>query len=75
MSEQRSGSTRCFHLIVRFGQSPPKPCQAPVRWQGVIRTVEGTAFHVFSCEDHAGVVQDRRPMVPTPSGAMRADPP
>jgi hypothetical protein len=57
-----SGPARCFYLTIHFGQGESSPCQAPVRWHGVIRTADGTAHRVLSCDAHAEHLDDRKPV-------------
>jgi hypothetical protein len=59
--EPRPGPARCFQLTIHFGMSTTNPCRAPIAWQGVIRTADGLAYRVLSCEVHANRLEDRQP--------------
>ena len=57
-----TGSASCF-LHVDNGVDGPSECTMPVKWHGSIRSAGGTSHRVFSCNAHAGTIDDRIPVV------------
>jgi hypothetical protein len=58
ITDSRTGPTRCF-LVADTSVSSRTACTEPVRWHGSVRSAEGVAHRVFSCNEHAGGIEDR----------------
>ena len=60
--ESRAVPARCFHLTIHLATSRATRCRAAVQWLGVIRTADGVAHRVVSCDVHVDRLEGRRPL-------------